>query len=467
MLTTVIALGNVLSWRYHFGFQNYAPFVTEQVMPREGGFGAARALLGRSVERGADGGVRLDEQPFDSPLPSQEDPLVGRAVMPAGSDFLAMWHFLRVIEARADPYRNLGSICYNLPDHLRGPVPIMDNHVPTQVVGTGMSYLPSGPFLIFPFFHDNYFMSLASYLLTLKLFAMGALAWVLRRSTHHRAALGAVFLTLLVGCHPFDVLIDRGNTEGIVLMLLAGFYAAWRRGRDPQAAAFLGVAASAKIFPAVLLLLFVAERKYKAFALGVATFLGINLAALMALPVPSAVALRELIDNITLRQRMAAVEFDAVRFGQSLQNLARVTLALVRRDEAPAQLGALGPACTVLSLVLLGTILWRLRRVDPLARATALTSAMVLLPAPSTTYHLVHLAPPLVLTLLQIERAEARTVRPALQCLLIALIFVPKGYLVGFKGLGLLYGLSPLLNPLLLLALIAVSLTPDPAPVDA
>jgi hypothetical protein len=250
-------------------------------------------------------------------------------------------------------------------------------------------------------------------------------------------------------------------------MLLAGFYAAWRRGRDPLAAALLGVAASAKIFPALLLLLFVAERKYKAFALGVATFVGVNLAALMALPVPGAVALRELFENIAMRQRMAAVEFDAVRFGQSLQNLARVTLALVHRDEAPAHLGALGPACTALSIALLGTILWRLRRIDPLARATALSSAMVLLPGPSTTYHLVHLAPPLVLTLLQIERAEARTERPALQCLLITLIFVPKGYLAGFKGLGLFYGLSPLLNPLLLLALIAVSLTPDPAPVDA
>jgi hypothetical protein len=92
--------------------------------------------------------------------------------------------------------------------------------------------------------------------------------------------------TLLVTAatsYPFYMLMDRGNIEGLIWILLALGLAAFAADRNWLAAFLIGAAASMKPFPGLLLLLLLTRRKYKEFAFGGVTFVVINLAAMRAL----------------------------------------------------------------------------------------------------------------------------------------------------------------------------------------
>ena len=64
--------------------------------------------------------------------------------------------------------------------------------------------------------------------------------------------------------YPLDTLVDRGNTEGVVLMVLACGLIAYRGGYTLLSAVLIGLAASPKLAPALFLVLFLLDRRYKA-----------------------------------------------------------------------------------------------------------------------------------------------------------------------------------------------------------
>ena len=74
----------------------------------------------------------------------------------------------------------------------------------------------------------------------------------------------AAGITLLSG--PAIASLDRGNTQGFVPLLLFAFGVFALKGRWGWASIFLVLAASLKIFPALLLVVLIAERKWRALA---------------------------------------------------------------------------------------------------------------------------------------------------------------------------------------------------------
>lgn len=82
----------------------------------------------------------------------------------------------------------------------------------------------------------------------------------------------AAGLTLIVfaGAFPFDFMIERGNIELVVWILVFCGLFAYIRGRDNVAAVILGVAASIKIFPIIFCGILLHRRRYAALTLSLA-----------------------------------------------------------------------------------------------------------------------------------------------------------------------------------------------------
>lgn len=63
--------------------------------------------------------------------------------------------------------------------------------------------------------------------------------------------------------YPFLFILDRGSFEGYILILLAGFVIALEKKKETLACVLLAAAISTKIYPAVFIVLFLSDRKYK------------------------------------------------------------------------------------------------------------------------------------------------------------------------------------------------------------
>lgn len=100
------------------------------------------------------------------------------------------------------------------------------------------------------------------------------------------SATAAIAITAVLG-YPLWFTADRGNIEGVVWALTAAGLCLFLRRRVLGAAILIGIAASIKPFPILLLLLLLRHRKYKEAALGLATAVLLVIASLTALgPTP-------------------------------------------------------------------------------------------------------------------------------------------------------------------------------------
>ena len=105
---------------------------------------------------------------------------------------------------------------------------------------------------------------------------------LVRRGVHRSTAF-AFSATLLLCSWPAFVVIDRGNVEVFVWVTLAIGAWAFATGRNYTAAAFFALAASLKLFPFVLLGLFVSARRWRPLLFGVAVFAAATVASLAIL----------------------------------------------------------------------------------------------------------------------------------------------------------------------------------------
>ena len=103
-----------------------------------------------------------------------------------------------------------------------------------------------------------------------------------RRGLRPSAAVGFVLLLLLTSW-PALLVIDRGNMEVAVFMVVLAGMSAFASGKSYWAAVFFGIAASMKLFPFVFLALFISRRQYKALFAGAASFFAVSIASLALL----------------------------------------------------------------------------------------------------------------------------------------------------------------------------------------
>lgn len=308
---------------------------------------------------------------------------------------------------------------------------------------------PTPTFYVFVFFVRLFpFHALRAYLIfTLLGFLLATCFFSLRvrRSTHKKLPQIAIWSTLLLG-FPLQFLIDRGNIEAIIWLLIVLGIVAFTRNRMLISAIVWGLAASMKIFPGLLFVLFLARRKFGTFAVAIAATAAFSVLALAGIGPTIHQAAAESSKSASFLMNDYIIPDDTAGFDHSLfegiKHVIYVAGAFDKQRTAPLILSTMPAnriALRVYNIVIpLGALLlywFRLRHLPLLNQFIAYIVLCVSLPYVSGDYTLVHMYTAWAAFLLFLlddvatgrVRIPAKTIRRVLFSW--AMVFVPLSYI--------------------------------------
>ncbi len=271
----------------------------------------------------------------------------------------------------------------------------------------------------------------ASYLCMREAFASAWGRWV--------AAMAFAFAS-----YPVAFVADRGNFDMVVFAIVFWGVYLYAKGSWRWAMALLGVAAALKYYPAILLLLPVIDRRYRAAIWGAVVALATTVAATVALGFmtpgisPFGVA-RYAWQTLTgVHGGYTTWGFEGITHRHSIWSVFH--LVWIRVAGADPSTSVSLAYVLVAALVVAGVVVWLLlvagpegRRVALWRKAGILIVMMILLPPLSSDYTLLYVFIPLSLMLTAPELPASGKVA----AVLLALCFVPMDYLFiepWFKG---------------------------------
>ena len=266
----------------------------------------------------------------------------------------------------------------------------------------------------------------------------------------------AVFAgVLVVTSWPLLFLLERGNIELVVVALTFGGALAYWKDRPILAAALWGVAGSMKIYPILMLGLFLNRQWYRAFLVGTCSFAGALVLSFWYIgpTIPTAAmgsvhGISGFVSTYANQSRGLELTFD-----HSLLAVVKNPLSISRFAVKSATFGRLSQEYVrTAALVMLLAYGFRIRRLPRFNQFAIFSLCMVSLPPVSYDYTLCHLYPVFGILVLIIVRSHIDGRRlpgisPLLWCFLILLTsqtvvfyktFHPNGL---FKALALLVSL--------------------------
>ena len=266
----------------------------------------------------------------------------------------------------------------------------------------------------------------------------------------------ATLFPLTVGLTSFPIagLLQRGNVEMFLWIFTATAVWLFFRGQENWAAVLFGMAAALKLYPVILLGLLLPRRRWQAFAIGLATFVGVSVASMAWLGPSIPIAWHGTLQNVFGYQGRRASEWTlhelmANHTAYHLAKFAALTVGLSSSHLTIAYYG-LG----TLLIVILACRLWRMPAANQLL---ALTAFMVAFPPVSYFYTLVQLyAPWTVLLLLGIKAERVEAAPKGLKSSLLLFLPLFGSFMLFTFPRVFLYG--GLVQSLLLIALLCCAL---------
>jgi len=216
-------------------------------------------------------------------------------------------------------------------------------------------------------------------------------------------------LTVALVSFPVAGLLQRGNIELFVWVFAGAGTWLFVRGREDGAAVLWGLAAAVKLYPIVLLGLLLPRGKWRAFAVGVGTFVGVTVVSLAWLGPTMGVAWHGAVKNVFRYQGMRVGEWSLheLAANHSVFGLAKFMAIAVGLPLAKLTL----PYYACGALLMGWAYFARLWRMPMANQLLALTAFMVALPPISYFYALVHLYVAWVVLVFVAIRAEKNGVR--------------------------------------------------------
>jgi len=457
-LALSLALGALASDRYHFFWQNYSPFLTQQVLPATGKAQWVEKALHGTVPRNKIPTTRLDTWPWASPMFRNQHQIYGESLIPIGSDYLGIWHYTKMIQEGENPYAVNSFFTYNFKAY-NWPM-LKDPQVPAQIVGS-LSYPPFAALILVPFFSYNYFLSLLGYYLVLIVFILLGAGWILRKASQARIPLFLLLATVLITSYPIAFLMDRGNTEGLLFILIALGIGAYIKKMFYLSSLLIALAACCKFYPAIFLGLFMLDRRWKPLLFGVISIAMVTLASFAVLNGPISQTVHQFFTTIGGFNEFFLFDGRSIQFGHTLCGFVSGTLFSDYAD--PWTQHKLRTFCSIypyLIVALTVMAFWRLRKHNLRTRICVLTVMMVYFPFVSGDYTLIHLYFPFGWLLVDACECTEWSLMELLPMGLLGFIFLPKHYLTGLFSMG--PGISFALNGLALGALLLLWLLRKP-----
>ena len=211
-------------------------------------------------------------------------------------------------------------------------------------------------------------------------------------------------LTMVTMSFPIARLVHQGNIELVLWIFAAVGVWEFLRGWDDAAAVLWGLAAAMKLFPVVLLLLLLPRGKWRAFGVGVTTFVAATVLSLWWLGPTMEIAWRGSLQNVFGYQSVRVSEWSLRELAANHSALTLAKLAAKLMGVPLAGLTLPYYACGALVLGL--AFFWRLWKMPVANQLLAVSVFMVMFPPVSYFHALVHLYAPLLLLLFVAIRAE-------------------------------------------------------------
>jgi hypothetical protein len=229
-------------------------------------------------------------------------------------------------------------------------------------------------------------------------------------------------LTVVLASFPLAGLLQRGNIELYLWIFAALGTWAYFRGYAAAAAVLWALAAAMKIYPVVFLLLLLPRRQWRAFGVGVATFVGATVASMAWMGPSIGVAWRGSLTNFLGFQSLAVTVWSLHELGAN--HSVFVVPKLVATMAGVPLSKVMLPYYACGAVVLVWAFFGRLWKMPVANQLLAVTVFMVLLPTISYFYTLVHLIAPLAVLVFVTLRAERAGVNiPGLRGTM--MLFVP------------------------------------------
>lgn len=256
--------------------------------------------------------------------------------------------------------------------------------------------------------------------------------------------------------YPFLFSIDRANFEMVVFACLYGFFTYYRKNSF-IASTFLAIAVALKFFPAILAILFLADKKYKELFLAAGLSLVLTLVSYAILPGGLIVNLLSSLENIKVYNDVYIIQNASLAFGNNLFGAIKYVAFLINPAlyDDPSFYDRLSNAipgyyALVISLILgFGFYLTFVEK-KFWKKAAIVVCALNLLPTVSADYKLLHI---FLIFFLFINESSTDPV-DILYLVILDLLLIPKNYL-HFRYSPEITS-SVLTNPLLMAALITL-----------
>lgn len=240
--------------------------------------------------------------------------------------------------------------------------------------------------------------------------------------------------------YPVLFLIDRANFESFVYLSLCLFIILYKQGKILLSCIPLAFAISLKLFPAVFVILLIADKKYKETFFVLAFVVLLSFTALMLLPGTMTENLTALFGNQQKYNKDYAVGFGGFDFGNSLFGIFKAVFIFLQLSDyihsillVYILLAFLGFLFLAAYIIFIEKVFWK--------KVTLLVIAMCILPHVSGDYKLIHLLIPIFLFInlkeggrnlyLNIHSMKFRL--DLLYTLLFAILLIPKNYRLFFN----------------------------------
>ena len=216
-------------------------------------------------------------------------------------------------------------------------------------------------------------------------------------------------LTLALVSFPIQRLVVQGNVEIFLWIFAAVGTWAYLREHDDVAAIFWGLAAASKFYPAVLLLLLLARRKFRAFTVGMLVFVAVTLLSAAYLGPDLATAWKGSLQNVFGYQVLRAAELSTREMNANHSWFLLVKLAATI---AGASALKLVKAYYVFGgLLFIAVFFGRLRKMPVANQLLGASVFMLTLPSISYFHTLVNLYAPLLVLFFVAIRSDRAGVR--------------------------------------------------------
>ncbi|MCU1251994.1 MAG: hypothetical protein JWQ49_5023 [Edaphobacter sp.] len=255
-------------------------------------------------------------------------------------------------------------------------------------------------------------------------------------------------LLILVASYPIIFCIQRGNLEILIAIGLAlGTWAYWR-GQTWRAAILWGVFGSMKLYPLLLLAIFLSFRQYRQFFVSILAGVTTTFLSLLYIGPDLRTALAGILGGLDAFLKLYSLKIDYwIGFDHSLFALLKLNL---RNIPLPALLHGY---MLTLAVVMLALYFVRIRKLPVANQLLILTIASILLPPTSSDYTLLQLYAPFILLVFVAIDARERIAGLAPCLVLLALLFTPTNFYF-YSG----HGAGGQIKCLLLLGLMTIAL---------